>query len=71
MFGCEAGEITAKLNHLLNVVLEKQPMSHYGTTSKDIPAFADSVLKYQQVIMSHNPTVLSREDIIDIYNDCL
>ena len=44
--GCEAGEITAKLNHLLNVVLEKQPMSHYGTTSKDIPAFADSVLKY-------------------------
>lgn len=69
--GCEAGEITAKLNHLLNVVLEKQPMSHYGTTSKDIPAFADSVLKYQQVIMSHNPTVLSREDIIDIYNDCL
>lgn len=68
---CEADEVSAELNKLLGVVLEKQPMSHYGTTKEDVAEFADSVLKYQQVIMSHNPTVLSREDIIDIYNDCL
>lgn len=69
--GCEACEVTSKLDNLLSTVLEKQPMSHYGTTREDVPSFADSVLKYQQVIMSHNPTVLSKEDIIDIYNDCL
>lgn len=69
--GCSENEVATELDKLLGVVLEKQPMSHYGTTSEDVPAFADSVLTYQQVIMSHNPTVLSREDIIDIYNDCL
>lgn len=69
--GCEADEVPTELDKLLGVVLEKQPMSYYGTTTEDVPNFADSVLKYQQVIMSHNPTVLSREDIIDIYNDCL
>lgn len=69
--GCTIDEVPSELDKLLRVVLEKQPMSHYGTTAEDVPAFADSVLKYQQVVMSHNPTVLSREDIIDIYNHCL
>lgn len=69
--GCEEAEVAAELDKLLGFILEKQPMSHYGTTTEDVPTFADSVLTYQQVIMSHNPTVLSREDIIDIYNDCL
>ena len=46
-------------------------MRAYGAAPEDVPAFAESVLTYQQVIMSHNPTVLSKEDIMDIYNDCL
>ena len=46
-------------------------MHTYGATPDDVPAFAESVLTYQQVIMSHNPTELSMEDIMDIYNDCL
>lgn len=68
---CNVDEVAECLDKLLSVVLEKKPMSNYGTTAEDVPNFADSVLKYQQVIMSHNPTVLSREDVIDIYNDCL
>jgi 4-hydroxybutyrate dehydrogenase len=73
VLGCINSQVSEELDNLLSVVLEKQPMSTYGTTKDDIPVFADSVLKYQQVIMSHNPTVLplSKEDIIDIYNDCL
>lgn len=68
---CEKENVAEKLDELLNAVLEKKPMSFYGATKDDINAFADSVLKYQQVIMSHNPTVLSKQDVIDIYNDCL
>ncbi len=69
--GCERKEVAEKLDELLSAVLEKKPMSAYGTTKDDVEPFADSVLTYQQVIMSHNPTVLSKEDVIDIYNDCL
>ena len=68
---CEKDNVAEKLDELLNAVLEKNPMSFYGATKDDIEDFADSVLKYQQVIMSHNPTVLSKQDVIDIYNDCL
>ncbi|MGN1167925.1 MAG: 4-hydroxybutyrate dehydrogenase [Lachnospiraceae bacterium] len=68
---CEENEIVEKLDGLLSVVLEKKPMSVYGTTEDDVEMFADSVLKYQQVIMSHNPTILSKEDVMDIYRDCL
>jgi 4-hydroxybutyrate dehydrogenase len=68
---CTDSQVSIELDNLLSVILNKQPMSAYGTTEDDIEVFADSVLKYQQVIMSHNPTVLSKEDIIDIYNDCL
>ena len=68
---CEPGEVTTRLDELLSVVLEKKPMHTYGATPDDVPAFAESVLTYQQVIMSHNPTELSMEDIMDIYNDCL
>lgn len=69
--GCEKCDVAKKLDELLSIILEKKPMSAYGTTVDDVEAFADSVLTYQQVIMSHNPTVLSKEDVIDIYNDCL
>lgn len=68
---CETCEVADKLDELLSAILEKKSMSAYGTTNDDIEPFADSVLKYQQVIMSHNPTVLSKEDVIDIYFDCL
>lgn len=68
---CEEKEIVENLDGLLSVILEKKPMSAYGTTESDVEMFADSVLKYQQVIMSHNPTILSKEDIMDIYRDCL
>lgn len=69
--GCEFGEVAEKLDELLSAVLEKKPMSAYGTTIEDVEVFADSVLEYQQVIMSHNPTLLSKQDVIDIYIDCL
>lgn len=69
--GCEISQVAEKLDELLSAVLEKKPMSAYGTTDGDIENFADSVLKYQQIIMSHNPTVLSKQDVIDIYKDCL
>lgn len=68
---CDPKNVTTELDQLLSVVLPKKAMHEYGTTPDDIPAFAESVLTYQQVIMSHNPTVLSKDDIIDIYNDCL
>lgn len=67
---CSKENVAADLDQLLSVILEKQPMKNYGTTEEDLPAFADSVLQYQQVIMSHNPTLLSRDDVIDIYKDC-
>lgn len=69
--GCEQNCVAEKLDELLSAILEKRPMSHYGAAEDDVEAFADSVLEYQQVIMSHNPTVLSRNDVIDIYRDCL
>lgn len=68
---CPVANVATRLDELLSVSLEKKPLSAYGTTKEDVAVFADSVLTYQQVIMSHNPTVLSREDVIDIYNDCL
>lgn len=69
--GCEISQVAEKLDELLSTVLEKKPMSAYGATEEDVEKFADSVLKYQQIIMSHNPTVLSKQDVIDIYKDCL
>lgn len=69
--GCSDGDIANCLDELLSAILEKKSMSTYGAKQEDIEPFADSVLQYQQVIMSHNPTVLSKEDVIDIYKDCL
>ena len=68
---CEVSEVPFMLDQLLGAILSKRPMRSYGTEASDVEPFADSVLKYQQVIMSHNPTLLSREDVIDIYKDCL
>ena len=68
---CAPDEVVAELDQLLSVILKKQPMSSYGATEGDLEEFADNVENYQQVIMSHNPTVLSREDILDIYKDAL
>ena len=64
-------EVPCRLDQLLGAILTKRPMSSYGTEDSDVEPFADSVLKYQQVIMSHNPALLTREDVIDIYKDCL
>ncbi len=68
--GCEKDDVFDSLDALIQNVFPKKPLSAYGVTEQDIPEFADSVLKYQQVIMSHNPTVLSRQDVIDIYKSC-
>ena len=68
---CEVSEVPCMLDQLLGAILSKKSMSCYGTEASDVEPFADSVLKYQQVIMSHNPALLSREDVIDIYKDCL
>lgn len=67
---CSSSEVPEKLDELLSFILEKKGLHEYGTTTKDLPVFADSVLKYQQVIMSHNPATLEREDVIAIYKDC-
>lgn len=67
---CNKDKVTEELDNLLSAILPKKPLQEYGTVQRDIEPFADSVLTYQQVIMSHNPTVLSKQDIIEIYNDC-
>lgn len=69
--GCEETEVTDRLDILLSAILKKKPMSAYGASDDDVEMFADSVMKYQQVIMSHNPTVLSKQDVMEIYRDCL
>lgn len=68
---CEEQDIPRELDILLGAVLEKKAMHLYGTTAADVEPFADSVLQYQQVVMSHNPTVLTKQDVMDIYRDCL
>lgn len=67
---CEEENVFTELDNLISSIFEKKPLHEYGTAEEDIPAFADNVLNYQQVIMSHNPTVLNREDIIGIYRSC-
>lgn len=67
---CEEENVFTELDNLISSVFEKKRLHEYGTSEEDIPAFADNVLNYQQVIMSHNPTVLNREDIIGIYRSC-
>lgn len=67
---CRKENVPEELEELLSVILPKKSLKSYGMVGTDIPAFADSVLTYQQVIMSHNPTVLSKEDIMDIYGNC-
>lgn len=68
---CETENLFDELDRLISFILEKKPLRSYGTVMEDIPAFADNVIQYQQVIMSHNPTVLDREDILGIYQSCL
>ncbi|MDO5538834.1 MAG: 4-hydroxybutyrate dehydrogenase [Eubacteriales bacterium] len=68
---CEKECVFDELDHLLSFILEKKPLHAYGTTENDLYAFADNVLQYQQVIMSHNPAVLYRDDILSIYRSCL
>ena len=68
---CDVANVATELDKLLSFILDKKPLSDYGTTSEDIPVFAESVLTHQAVIMSHNPTLLSLDDIKDLYNECL
>lgn len=68
---CEKEHVLEELDQLLSSILEKKPLHAYGTTEDDLYAFTDNVLQYQQVIMSHNPAVLDRDDILSIYRSCL
>lgn len=67
---CETEQVFDELDSLISFILEKKPLQAYGTVPEDLPAFTDNVLQYQQIIMSHNPTVLDREDILSIYQTC-
>lgn len=67
---CEKDFVFDELDNLISCISEKKPLHAYGTTREDLPAFTDNVLRHQQVILSHNPTVLSRDDILSIYQSC-
>ncbi|MEY8392117.1 4-hydroxybutyrate dehydrogenase [Lachnospiraceae bacterium 45-W7] len=68
---CETEDVFDELDRLISFILEKKPLHAYGTAAEDLPGFTDNVLLYQRVIMSHNPTILDREDILGIYQSCL
>lgn len=55
------------LGDLLSYIYEPITLSKYGVSQQDIKRFTDSVIMYQQRLLSRTPVELKEEDILSIY----
>ncbi len=69
--GCKKSDVFDSLDALIQNIFPKKPLSAYGVTEQDIPEFTDDILARYRSVMSHNPTVLDRQDVIAVYKACL
>lgn len=53
---------------LMNQVLARNPLCHYGVKKEELAVFTKSVIEGQQRLLNNNYTELSAEDMMAIYN---
>lgn len=68
-FNCSPKNSLTKLNELLNLLIEKQPLNKYGMTSDEIKSFSTLVIETQERLLKNNYVKLSIHDIEEIYNN--
>lgn len=66
---CKAEKVWQSLGVSLDHLLTHQKLHEYGMQENQIEEFADSVLLNQQRLLQNNPIPLSRNDIIQIYQN--
>ena len=60
-------QVYDKLDELLGVMMEKQPLRDYGMQPAECQEFADSVLEKQTRLLANNYEPLTRDEIIGIF----
>lgn len=67
ILGCDVDHVYEELENLLNTILPKKALHEYGVTEEDLAEFADSVMKNQGRLMSHNFVELDYDKVYSIY----
>lgn len=67
ILGCKKDAVFAKLEQLLNQILQKKSLYEYGMTKEQIDEFANSVIENQQRLLKNNFVKLTQEDFRAIY----
>lgn len=67
--GCSSEEVYMRLEALLGTLLEKKSLKEYGVTKVEIPSLAELVETKQGRLTANNYVPLTKEDMINIYNN--
>ncbi len=59
-----------RLFQLLNDILKRNPLNHYGIKESDLEVFTESVIAGQQRLLVNNYVELDHADMMDIYRSC-
>lgn len=69
LLDCTPDTAYKSLEKLLNQILPKKALHEYGVKPEELEAFTDSVLATQGRLMANNFTPLTRDDVLDIYQN--
>lgn len=69
ILGCSPEQAFSQLEVLLSGILTRTPLHQYGVTREELSSFTDSVLENQQRLLANSFVPISREDILDIYQN--
>lgn len=57
-----------KLGDMLNNLIEKHPLHHFGMKQEEIESFTDNVIATQQRLLGNNYVPMSRDEIKEVYS---
>lgn len=63
----EPSDAIEALCEVMEGILPKGSLKEHGVQEDELPVFSDNVLETQQRLLKNNYTLLSRDDILDIY----
>lgn len=69
LLACDVPNVYEELETLLNNVLPKKALHEYGVTKKDLPEFADSVMKNQGRLLANAFVEMNYNLVLKIYNE--
>ncbi|MFP3156271.1 4-hydroxybutyrate dehydrogenase [Lachnospiraceae bacterium ZAX-1] len=69
ILGCNVAGVYDELEKLLNVMIQKKPLSAYGMKEEEIQEFTDSVIENQQRLLANNFVPFDRDRIVKVYTE--